>query len=360
MTSAESAARASRIAVLHIVPGHVDVRPGQGSHKDVGGRKAFFLRTRLAYHYLNINGDVPAQLDRVPADFAPTHVLIEYSYFPRIARAVRKRYPGASLAVRAHNIEPLQHWTLAGPGERDFLLPLLRCAYVTFRLWLADVRIAWLADRIFVIAPVEAPRYWRWLGGRARVSWLPYLPPADLCDAGTRDQRQVVACLPGGTESVRTRDLVDRFSAFAQAARSALWPEQFVVTGDVAGWQVKLGPAVECTGYIGDLPAFYRGIAAVAVLSPLGFGFKTTIGDAVACGAAVLAHPKIWAELPDELKPHAIAVESLDAAALAKVHAAMRAIPAAAGAQAALNARFEREMADFLHAPAEDWRTASP
>jgi hypothetical protein len=355
MMHADSTASAS---VLHIVPGHVDVRPGQGSHKDVGGRKAFLLRRAAAYHYLSVNGDVPAQLDRVPAGFVPTHVLIEYSYFPRIARAIRRRYPAAAIAVRAHNIEPLQHWTLAGPGERDFLMPLLQCAYVTFRLWLADLQIAWLADRIFVIAPAEGPRYWRWLGGRARVSWLPYLPPVELADSGARKERQIVACLPGGAESVRTRDLVDRFSAFARSAAEAGWTERFVVTGDVSGWQIQLDPVVERAGYIDDLPAFYRSIAAVAVLSPLGFGFKTTIGDAVACGAAVLAHPKIRADLPDELKPFAIAVDSLDTASLDRIHGAMRAIPAASGAQAALNERFEREMADFLQAPARGLRAA--
>jgi hypothetical protein len=337
-----------RPAVLHVVPGHVAARPGQGSHKDVAGRTAFIRHSGARYRYCTVNGDDPAQLDETLSEFAPTHVLIEYSYFPRIAKSIRRRFPDARLAVRAHNIEPLQHWTLAGPGERDLLLPLLRCAYVTGRLFLADLQMARLVDHIFLIAPGEAKSYWRWLGAARKTSWLPYMAPPDMHASNTASERQVIACLPGGTESRRTRDLVNGFASFARAAKESGWNESFVVTGDLTGWQIQLNPAVQAAGFIDDLPAFYGSVAAVAVLSPLGYGFKTTIGDAVACGAQVLADPKIWATLPDELKPHAAAVTSLQPAALVALRSRLRALPDSRYAIAALRKRFEAEMNSFL------------
>jgi hypothetical protein len=336
------------VTVLHIAPGHVDVRPGQGSHKDVAARKLHLEQVAASYRYCNVNGDQPSQLEATLADFSPSHVLVEYSYFPRIVRMLRRRYPQARIAIRAHNIEPLQHWTLAGPGERDLLLPFLRCAYVTLRLFLADLQVGWMADRILLISPVEQRTYWRWPGCRARASWLPYLPPPEFIDGGARSERDVIACLPGATESVRTQDLVRQFSTFAERAKSAGWPETFVATGDLRTWDVHLSPAVTQTGHVDDLGAFYRKIAAVAILSPLGFGFKTTIGDAIASGAAVLAHPKIWQDLPEELKPYAVPVSSLDAAELMEAHAQLLRIPASSGAMAALNRRFEQEMTQFL------------
>jgi hypothetical protein len=341
-------AEARTLAILHVVPGHVAARPEQGSHKDVSGRVEFIARSGARYRNCAVNGDDPAQLDKTLSEFVPTHVIIEYSYFPRIAKQLRSRFPKARLAVRAHNIEPMQHWTLAGPGERDFLLPLLRCAYVTLRLFLADLRMARLVDRIFLIAPAEAKSYWRWLGAANKTAWLPYMSPANMQVPETASERKVIACLPGGMESRRTRDLVNRFANFARAAKESGWKEKFVITGDVSRWDIQLNPAVEVAGFVDDLPGFYASVAAVTVLSPLGYGFKTTINDAVACGARVLVHPKIFATLPDELKPHAAAVTSLEPAALAALHLQLRAQRDSREAITTLRKRFEGEMNNFL------------
>ena len=52
-------------------------------------------------------------------------------------------------------------------------------------------------------------------------------------------------------------------------------------------------------------------VRALAVLTPLGFGFKTTIVDALAAGCHVLVHPVLAKRLPDivrsaciEFEPH--------------------------------------------------------
>ncbi len=61
---------------------------------------------------------------------------------------------------------------------------------------------------------------------------------------------------------------------------------------------------------IDDLSEFLGTIRAVAMLSPLGYGFKTTIGDAIAAGAYVLAHPTMAQRCPQIFAPALISVDT--------------------------------------------------
>jgi hypothetical protein len=335
--------------ILHVAPYHVDIRPGQGSHKDVAARRAFFAASGMDYRYINVRGDDPAHLVDIFDSCTPSHVLIEYSYYPKIVTEIRRRFPDAYIAIRAHNIEPLQEWTLA---ERDGVERNLRNVYAFFRLLIGDIRIACAADHVFVISPVEADQYWRWLGIRRKVTWLPYIPPSDMVRAADDERRNVIACLPGGAQSRRTIDLVNRFGRFAQAAKDVGWPQRFVVTGNIDGWPVKLTDAVERLGYVDDLKTFYGSVKAVAVLSPVGYGFKTTIADAILSGAMVLVHPKIGDTLPQELMPHCVTLAGLGAADLARAEALLRSTTGSGAAADALDRRFEQEMGRFMRGKA--------
>lgn len=331
--------------ILHIAPWHVDLRPGQGSHKDVAARRAFFTATGMDYRYVTVRGYEPSQLEDVLATIRPSHVLIEYSYFPKIAREIKRRFPDAYIAIRSHNIEPLQEWTLA---ERDTPKKYLRSVYAFFRLLVGDLRISRIADHIFVISEAEARRYWSWLGIGAKVSWLPYIPPRGLIRSAGGTTRNVIACLPGGARSRRTLDLVNRFARFAQAAKEAGWSDRFVITGDITGWNVNLTPAVEHAGYVDDLPSFYKNVKAVAILSPIGYGFKTTIADAIWSGALVLVHPAIGATLPEELKPHCVMLDALTGPELARVKSLLSSPVSDTVGPKALMRRFEHEMGRFM------------
>lgn len=330
--------------ILHIAPSHVDNRPGQGSHKDVAARKAWFRASGHDYRYVSVHGDDVAQLAQVLMECRPTHVLIEYSYYPRIVRHMRRRFPQAVIGIRSHNIEPLQHWTVA-----DFERPMdvLRTVYTCVRLFFGDLVVAWTADTILSISPFEVRRYWPLLGVGHKVRWLPYLPPPEFREAPTPQPRTVIACVPGVT-STRTRDQVNRFAQFAQAARRQGWTEHFQITGNVTGWKVRLTPEAQTIGFVDDLPTFYRGVAAAAILSPLGYGFKTTLADAIWCGARAIVHPAIYAEMPEELKPHCMVLASVDPKSLSALHEALHEPLDPVPAITAVNARFQQEMADFL------------
>jgi hypothetical protein len=154
-------------------------------------------------------------------------------------------------------------------------------------------------------------------------------------------------------------DLVNRFAKFAQAARKAGWPLRFVATGDLSGWPVQITPEVELAGYVDDLPAFYRNVDAVAVLSPIGYGFKTTIADAVFNGAKVLVHPSIGSVLPDELKPYCAMVDVPTPEELRRARSLLHEQCEVQPAVDALTRRFNEEMTFFLErgARAEPYRS---
>jgi hypothetical protein len=101
--------------------------------------------------------------------------------------------------------------------------------------------------------------------------------------------------------------------------RSAGAPYQFVMTGDLCSSKLPRSDAVESIAMIEDLTTFLGEVRAVAVLSPLGYGLKTTAVDAAAAGAYTLAHPTIVRRSPSELAPAMIPVETTRLPAAAEV-----------------------------------------
>ena len=103
--------------------------------------------------------------------------------------------------------------------------------------------------------------------------------------------------------------MVTRFLDFAQGEAalqqgSTEWNGwEFVVTGDLTSWGLPRSLRVRFTGMVGDLRGLLSSCRAVAILSPLGYGFKTTVADAIAHGCYVLAHPALVHRCPDVLRP---------------------------------------------------------
>jgi hypothetical protein len=104
--------------------------------------------------------------------------------------------------------------------------------------------------------------------------------------------------------------LVTRFLHLAEMAEAAGADYDFVVTGDLGSWGLPRCKAVSFAGFVEDLPEFMGRCRAIAMLSPLGYGFKTTIGDALAAGARVLAHPGLVRRCPSLVRPHLIPLDS--------------------------------------------------
>lgn len=301
--------------IWHIIPEHVLARADQGSFKDVSTRAEILKDFLNDYRRIVVSEDRPDSVLDILGDHRPSHVLVEYSSFPRTLAALRKRWPSSALAVRAHNIEPLQNIANNGLGD---LRKAPWVLYGSMRLLAADVSCRQVADAIFPISDWESDHYWKHLPGGARVEWLPYVTPwLNIQEGPGRRPRNVVACLPSSSRNRKSIDLIERFARFAVRSRSVGCDYRFKLTGDLRSWGLDLPSEVETTGMLPDLGAFMNDVLAVAILSPLGYGFKTTIMDAIAAGAFVLLHPTLYRRCPPILRPACIPVadDSMEAVA---------------------------------------------
>ena len=95
--------------VLHIVPRSVLDHEQQGAYKDVLSRIRWLDKHAESYHRLAVDEDDPGIASRWAREPSPTHILVEYSRFPRLVARLREIHPHARMLVRTHNIEPLQH-----------------------------------------------------------------------------------------------------------------------------------------------------------------------------------------------------------------------------------------------------------
>ena len=293
------------MSVLHLIPEFVFANTFHGSHKDVLYRTQWLEGRVNEYHQVRLQQDAAAELDAILSGFRPDQVLIEYTRFPKIVHAFRATLPDAWIGVRAHNIEPLQHldnhgWVLKrGP---------LWMLYGVFRLLMSDIRVKRSANVILSINEWENRVYWDRMPGRAKVEWLPYISPGHLLPVKPWpfDKRKIIACLPTSQENRKSRDQVLRFQHLAREMKRQGCDFEFVVTGDLAGWNLPDCPEVVKAGFIDDLAEFMGRCRAVCMLSPLGYGFKTTIADALAAGAHIIAHPDLISRNPRHVQPFLI------------------------------------------------------
>lgn len=296
--------------IVHIVPSSVMANTWQGSYKDTISRIDFFKQNCSNYRQLRVDDDNP-EIVRAGLDGCQdARFLVEYTTFPRTLKWIRQAFPKSFIAVRSHNLEPLQHLDNNGWWPRRGPFWML---YGMLRLAAADLACKRLADSVYSISDWENRVYWNRLPGRARVEWLPYHCPHYLLPetATAPDGRRRIACLPTSQRNRKSRDLVFRFIRFAEQMQEHCGGEyEFVVTGDLSNWDLPRTDAVTFTGMIDDLRSFLPTVRAVCLLSPLGHGFKTTIGDSIAHGCHVLAHPALVRRCPVALSPAIIPVDT--------------------------------------------------
>jgi hypothetical protein len=92
------------------------------------------------------------------------------------------------------------------------------------------------------------------------------------------------------------------------------------------------------------LPSFLGACKAVALLSPLGYGVKTTIIDALASGAQVLAHPSLVRRSPSLVRPFLLTLDNKCSRDLDAVEEALTAAPRGEAVQRELRERADATM----------------
>lgn len=305
-------------SLLHVVPSAIRSCTYDGTYKDIIGRVRLFESSGwVDYKQIAVSGDDPCQLDQALQLFNPTHVLIEYTYFRKILTSLRRRFPDAFIAARAINIEPLQHLGNNGLFPKQGLAWLL---YGMARLWLSDVAFRWTADAVYPITEWESRMYWQRIPGRSKVKWLPYFPPDFVIGAAGLSQKEyAIACIPGKADYPRNRDAVERFIRFADLAHEIDSRYRFIITGDLSNSGIRIPEYVELPGLVPDIASFLAPMRAVAVLSPLGYGFKTTIADAVANHCYALIHSKQYRRGPALLRTGCIQLDTFAPSAVSSV-----------------------------------------
>lgn len=333
---------------LHFIPAHEMVNRHCGTYKDVISRIHWLRRRFPDYRQIAVTDDHPGAVDAAwPADLPLDGALVEFSLYPRIVRRLKQRAPHACVAVRAINLEPLQHfddygwWPPRGP---------LWTLYGMARLLAMDVAVKRTADVILSINDWENRVYWQRLPGRARLEWLPYRCPDHLLPSRPLpyEQRRVIACLPTSQKNRKSWDLVVRFLHLATEMKRRGCREDFVVTGNLHDWGLPRCPAVTFSGFIEDQAAFLGACKAVAVLSPLGYGIKTTIVDGLAAGAHVLVHPALARRNPDAVRPALLSVDSHRPQDFAAVAAGLAVPPRGAALHRELCAKAEAVLARWF------------
>jgi hypothetical protein len=294
----------SSCKITHVIPKNVFANKFHGSYKDTISRVSFF-RNCSNYHQVLLNYDNPSVvLNQIDSDIPKLNLFFEYSHYFKTIKTIRLRYPDSFIAVRAHNIEPLQHFSNHGLySKRPFWI-----AYGMLRLFISDILNKKYASIIFPISEYETRVYWKKIIGKAQVQWLPYYCPNYLLskNVNKKQVRNIIACMPSSQKNRKSLDLVLRFIKFSNLFKKSRMEYKFVVTGNLKEWGLPNAPEIDFIGMVDDLRLFFPKVLAVAVLSPLGYGFKTTICDAIANGCHVIAHPVIKTRCPNILQNYII------------------------------------------------------
>ena len=293
-----------------VIPGNREGLRGAGQWKDLQGIRIVLGQWGAEWREFRFD---EKNLDELIAQIGDTEaaVIWYYTFWPEAMEELKRRCPRVRIVLRTVNAEAFQHWTRAGKDWRR-LRGLPRDVYGVVRLLRRDRRCCRAADSLAGISSWDDVHYWSRLAGRKKVETVPYacpwptlLPGAKPLPWATRES--AVVCLAG------TRDSIGR-GHVAGLAKLARRPE-------LSGWRFastdgfmdasgdELPTRVERLGCIEEPWALLCRVKAVAVLSPSGYGFKTTAADAVAAGCHVLVHPRQHARLSPEERAKALSVD---------------------------------------------------
>ena len=312
-----------------VIPGAREGERGAGQWKDLQGIRLVLSALGADWREFRFDETNVGELaERIGGTEAT--VVWYYTFWPEAMAELKRRCPRARIVLRTVNAEALQHWTRAKKDWRKWR-GLPRDVYGFVRLLARDRRCARAAAALAGISPWDDDRYWSRLVGRDKVRHVPYVSPWPRLQAETKPlpwerREDAVLCLAG------TRDAIGRAHVAGFAALAG-WPEW-------SGWRFQLSagfgddsrdelPAVvERLGRIENPWERLCRVKAVALLSPLGYGYKTTVADALAAGAHVLIHPRQWARLAPAERALCLPVDPAAAADVGRAAEALARLPA--------------------------------
>jgi len=336
---------ASSADVIVLAPRTIESYYADGNWKDVRGINLLLSAlSKRALHHTFERGDPEVVMDVVQP--STTDLIVYFSWWPKLLRRLRRDAPWVRLHVRAVNAEAFQHWhrSKVHPAR---LWESARVAYGVMRMAERDLACRRIADTLLGISEWDNRHYWSWLPGRAPVLDMPYFSPWPELRPQVRpllweSRRPVVLTMPGESDRIglasqrNFRWLADSFESAGLGRR---W--EFVLSPGYPGFDdvARANPDPPLRPYSGLFEPWDAlcSVRAVAVLTPFGFGTKTTVFDAIAAGCHVLLDARLARRMPAEVRARCIALrcgEPIDAVALgerlsippdsADLHAAIR------------------------------------
>jgi glycosyltransferase involved in cell wall biosynthesis len=289
------------VQVLHLVPEVVD-DPAQhylGSTKDVACR-THYLRTRRVdvarVPYARGPRGLAAAIESRRGSVAPDLVLVET--IP-LDVAVLRRLRGIPVVVRSQNAELLHRldWARAATG----LVSRARYCSRGLRGLARESRLG--GATILPISDWEAEHYYRRFVPAGRIEVTPfYLTPEyiDAVPADHPDRRPRLLMLGTTSPNPLIDDGVRAFDALVRGL-----PTSVAVTPALTGTVpdgLRLDPRIELLGLVPRPIDALRAASHVVLPSPLGYGFKTKILEALLAGCHVLVHEALHRRLPPEVR----------------------------------------------------------
>lgn len=293
-----------------VIPKKREGERGAGQWKDLQGIRQVLNLMGVAWQEFAFDQSNGAELAERIGNAADT-VIWYYSFWPEALETLSFRCPRVRLILRTVNAEALQHWLRAGKDWRR-LRGLPRDVYGFARLLWRDRRCVRAADALAGISSWDDAHYWHRLGGAGKTRCAPYVCPwpallPDVKPLPWAERKNTIACL-AGTRDVIGRGHIAGLAALARRPELAGW--RFVSSdGFMDASHDPLPEAVERIGRIAEPWELLCRVKAVAVLSPLGHGYKTTVTDALAAGCQVLVHPRQHARLEPDDRNRAIPVD---------------------------------------------------
>ncbi len=315
-----------------VVPENYEGARGAGQWKDLQGIRLVLGQLGAPWDEFRFAGDNVGEL-AARIGGSEDVAIWYYTFWPEQMEEMRARCPRVRIVLRTVNAEAFQHWTRA---EKDWsrIRGLPRDVYGFLRLLVRDRRCCRAADVLAGISRWDDVHYWGWLAGRGKVRFVPYASPWPFLMPETKplpwERRDpAIACLAGTRDTIG-RGHVAGFAALARRPELSAWRFQSS-DGFMDASRDDWPAGVERLGRIGEPWELLVRVRAVAVLSPLGFGCKTTVADAMAAGCHVLIHPRQHARLSPEEQARCLPVDPDSAADVCRAAEALSRPPPDAG-----------------------------
>ncbi len=285
--------------IVHAIPQSTRVYYGGGDWKAVESTRLLLAGLGKPVREIIVPEEDPEFLLRSLTG-EDRHLLIEYTRWPDVIRQIRIRFPRLRIHVRTVNAEAFQHFHQVQPS--GWPSPEnMRKWYGCFRLLCRDSACRRHAETLLGISSWDDQHYWRWIPGRAVILPFPYFSPWPWlrpsvvpCEWG--DRNMAIVCMPGSRTSPIGRTMMAGYEQWVGGLiESARKDWTFLLTHQPE-WDSKPGHTSSNFTIVGDCREPWDllcRVRAVAVLTPLGFGAKTTIMDGLAAGCHVLVHPAL-------------------------------------------------------------------